>query len=246
MVEDARDAMRMTDDEIETFLAAGRQAQVATLDADGLIDLVPMSYLFWSGRLALWTDPASRKVGNLRRNPYVTCLVEAGDRFEDFRAVQLRGRAELIDDVESSRTAGELLFARYGAEPLTDEARSAAAARAPPPVVVVVHPHRVVSWDHRQLGGSPPRPSGTDAGGRRLPTHRGAARPCCACHQGARLGPPAEPACRSGPVGPPGPARLLPGPPCWPRPDAPQAPCPAIHPAIRSATWSRAPAGIRR
>ena len=156
MVDDARDAMRMTDDEVEAFLAVGRRVQVATLDAGGQIDLVPMSYLFWNGRLALWTDPASRKVRNLRRNPHVACLVEAGERFEDFRAVQLRGRAELIEDVESSRLAGELLFARYGSEPLTDEARSAAAALAPARVVVVVHPDRIVSWDHRKLGGITP------------------------------------------------------------------------------------------
>ena len=103
MVDDARDAMRMTDDEVEAFLAVGRRVQVATLDAGGELDLVPMSYLFWSGRLALWTDPASQKVRNVRRNPHVACLVEAGERFEDFRAVQLRGRAELIEDVESSR-----------------------------------------------------------------------------------------------------------------------------------------------
>jgi PPOX class probable F420-dependent enzyme len=151
MVDDARDAMRMTDDEVEAFLAIGRRVQVATLDAGGQIDLVPMSYLFWGGRLALWTDPASRKIRNLRGNPHVACLVEAGERFEDFRAVQLRGRAELIEDIESSRQAGELLFARYGAEPLTDEARSAAAALAPVRVIVVVHPDRIVSWDHRKL-----------------------------------------------------------------------------------------------
>jgi PPOX class probable F420-dependent enzyme len=156
MVDDARDAMRMTDSEVDAFLAAGRRVHVATFDSGGQIDLVPMSYLFWNGRLALWTDPASQKVRNLRRNPHVACLVEAGERFEDFRAVQLRGRAELIDDVESSRQAGELLFTRYGPGPLTDEARSTAAALAPVRVVVVVHPDRTVSWDHRKLGGITP------------------------------------------------------------------------------------------
>ncbi len=71
-------------------------------------------------------------------------------------AVQLRGRAELIDDLQSSRRAGELLFARHGSGPLTEEARSAVAALAPHRVVVVVHPDRVVSWDHRKLGGITP------------------------------------------------------------------------------------------
>ena len=105
--------MRMSDDEIDAFLKGGRRVQVATLDGGGQIDGA-MSYLFWNGRLALWTDPASQKIRNLRRNPHIACLVEAGDQFENFRAVQLRGRAEPIDDLQSSRRAGELLFARHG------------------------------------------------------------------------------------------------------------------------------------
>ena len=100
MVDDPRAAMRMSDDEVDAFLEGGGRVQVATLDAGGQIDVVPMSYLFWNGHLALWTDPASQKIRNLRRNPHIACLVEAGDQFENFRAVQLRGRAE-----PSSRTS---------------------------------------------------------------------------------------------------------------------------------------------
>ncbi|MGH9058347.1 MAG: pyridoxamine 5'-phosphate oxidase family protein [Acidimicrobiales bacterium] len=151
-----RDALRMSDAEVEAFLADGRRVQVATVDAAGGVDLVPMSYLLWDGRLALWTDPGSQKVRNLRRNPAITCLVEQGDRFEEFRAVQLRGRAELIEDPDDSRRAGELLFARAAPGPLTEEGRAAVAALAPQRVVVVVHPERTVSWDHRKLGGVRP------------------------------------------------------------------------------------------
>ncbi len=151
MSEEGRGALRMTSDEVDAFLAEERRVQVATLDASGQIDLVPMSYLFWDRHLALWTDPASRKIRNLRRDPAITCLVEAGDGFEEFRAVQLRGRAELFDDPEVSRQAGELLFARYQPVPLSDEARAAAAALAPQRVLVVVQAERILSWDHRKL-----------------------------------------------------------------------------------------------
>lgn len=148
-----RRALAMTEDEVAAFLAAGRRAQVATVDATGLVDLVPMSYLLWDGRLALWTDPASRKVRNLRANPAITCLVEVGESFEEFRAVQLRGTAELLEDAASCRRAGELLFGRYQPGGLSDDARAAAAALAPQRVVIVVHPERVLSWDHRKQAG---------------------------------------------------------------------------------------------
>jgi len=151
---DGRAALQMSDAEVDEFLASGQRVQVATVDRKGGIDLVPMSYLFWDGCLALWTDPQSRKVRNLRRNPQVTCLVEAGESFEEFRAVQIRGWAEVIEDPEASRQAGELLFGRYQPPPLSDEARATAALMALQRVLVVVHPDRIVSWDHRKLAGA--------------------------------------------------------------------------------------------
>ncbi len=153
MTETGRGKLQMTSEEVDVFLAAGRRVQVATLDGGGRVDLVPMSYLLWEGRMALWTDPGSKKVRNLRSNPAIVCLVEAGDSFAELRAVQLRGHAELIDDVEVSRQAGELLSARYRTDPLDEEARAETAALASKRVVVVVHPERIVSWDHRKQRG---------------------------------------------------------------------------------------------
>ena len=44
--------------------------------------------------------PRVRKVQNLRRDPRITCLVEAGDVFDEFRAVQIVGRAAIVDGLE--------------------------------------------------------------------------------------------------------------------------------------------------
>src|SRR5437899_2702634 len=101
-----RDLMQMTDDETEAFLDSGRRAQVATVNRDGSPHLVPLSYLFLDGDLAFWTDGDSQKVANLRRDPRVTVLVEEGGRFEEFRAVQVRGTAEVVDDYDTSHRAG--------------------------------------------------------------------------------------------------------------------------------------------
>jgi PPOX class probable F420-dependent enzyme len=149
----SRDGLRMSAEEVSAFLATGRRVQVATFGASGGIHLVPMSYLFWEDELALWTDPGSQKICNLRRNPAISCLVEEGAAFEEFRAVQLQGVAEVIDDPDASRKAGELLLSRYQPGGLTGESRAAAAAMAGQRAVVVVHPQRTVSWDHRKLGG---------------------------------------------------------------------------------------------
>ena len=140
----------MTDDEVRAHLDACYRMQVATLDADGAPHLVPLGYMWFDGALAFWTDPGSRKVRNLRRDPRITCLIETGDSPAEFRAVQIVGRTEVIDDLQTSRRAGETLTIRYSG-PLDDDSRAWVESLAPVRVVVLIHPERVVSWDHRKL-----------------------------------------------------------------------------------------------
>ncbi len=156
-----RARLGMAEDEVAAFLDEGRRAQVATINADGTPHLVPLSYVVLDGRLTLWTDPRSRKVVNLRRDPRLTCLVEQGSGFADFRAVQLTGWAELVDDPDASLRTGVALFERYspqGADP--ERLRAAAVDLVSERVAVVVTPERVVSWDHRKLAGARPKDVG--------------------------------------------------------------------------------------
>jgi PPOX class probable F420-dependent enzyme len=152
-----RTKLTMTDDEVAAFLDGGRRVHVATIDADGTPHLVPLAYVMVDGRLTLWTDPGSKKVANVRRDPRLTCLVEEGSEFADFRAVQLVGRAEVVDDPDASLRTGVALFERY-APPGTDpeQLRRAASALVTERVAVVVTPERVLSWDHRKLAGLRP------------------------------------------------------------------------------------------
>lgn len=147
-----RGLIRMTDDEAWAFIDECRRAQVATINPDGSAHLVPLAFTQLDGKLAFWTDPASRKVKNLRRDPRITCLVEAGSTFDDFRAVQITGRATVIDDAETSRRAGETLFTRYSG-PLDDDSRAVVDGLVAVRVAIVVEPERIVSWDHRKLAG---------------------------------------------------------------------------------------------
>jgi len=148
-----RERLRMSDEEVQALLDECWRAQVGTINADGSVHLVPLGFMRFDGQLAFWTDPASRKVHNLRRDPRITCLIETGVEVEEFRAAQIVGRAEIIDDPETSLRAGETLFTRYNG-PLDDELKAVVAAMAPARVAILVEPERVVSWDHRKLGGS--------------------------------------------------------------------------------------------
>jgi PPOX class probable F420-dependent enzyme len=142
--------MSMSQDEVAAFLAAERRAHVGTINADGTPHIVPLSYVMLDGRMTFWTDPRSKKIANLRRDPRMTCLVEAGVEFPEMRAAQLTGRAELGEDHETSLRAGLALFERARGQ-LDDQSRAVVAGLVDDRVAVTLHVERVVTWDHRKL-----------------------------------------------------------------------------------------------
>ncbi len=148
-----RDLIRMNDEEIRAFLQEQRTLQVATIDHDGWPHLVAMWYVVINDQIVFWTYAKSQKAANLRRDDRLTCLVETGERYDELRGVQVKGRAIINDDRETVQRIGEIIYERYTGGPLNDATRQVVAAQAPKRVVVFVEPVEIVSWDHRKLGG---------------------------------------------------------------------------------------------
>ena len=142
----------MTDAEVAEFLAERRKVHVATIGRDGAPHLVPMYFLVIDGHVAFWTYTKSQKIRNLRRDPRITVMAEDGEAYADLRGVQIAGRAELTDDPALVAAFGERLFPRYFGQ-LDENGRAYVASAAAKRTLVTVHPARVVSWDHRRLGG---------------------------------------------------------------------------------------------
>jgi PPOX class probable F420-dependent enzyme len=147
----SRDAVRMTDAEVAAFLAAPRTLNVATIGPDGAIHLVAMWYLMQGAGLVFTTYGKSQKVANLRRDPRLSALVEAGDDYGSLRGVELVGAAELIEDPEEVVALVRAIGAHYGARGAGQNPARAAAKR----VGVRLIPERVVSWDHAKLPFAP-------------------------------------------------------------------------------------------
>src|SRR2546423_3096967 len=95
-----RDLIKMTPEEAESLLHQRRSMTMSTISGDGSIHSVAMWYGFLEGAIAFETKIKAQKVVNLRRNPALTCLVEAGDSYDQLRGVTLIGTAEIIDDPE--------------------------------------------------------------------------------------------------------------------------------------------------
>jgi PPOX class probable F420-dependent enzyme len=83
----------MTDQELTLFLGEPNLARLATIDPDGTPHLAPIWYLHDGGDLLMITNPTSRKVRNIRRDPRVTvCLDRATP---PYAGVLVRGIAGL-------------------------------------------------------------------------------------------------------------------------------------------------------
>jgi len=147
-----RNQIRMNDEEIRAFLEEQRILQVATIDHDGWPHLVAMWYVLINDEVVFWTYARSQKAINLRRDPRLTCLVEAGERYEELRGVQIKGQAAINDELATVQRIGEAIWERYTG-PLNENTRQMVTAQAAKRVVIFVKPVEVVSWDHRKLGG---------------------------------------------------------------------------------------------
>ena len=146
-----RAQIKMTPDEIDTFIHERRPMSMCSINHDGSIHAIAMWYGFLDGLVAVETKAKSQKVQNLRRDPRLTCLFEDGDAYEELRGVELVGRAEIVDEPDRMFELGVSVFERYYGG-YTEELRPYVETMLNKRVVVALHVERTVSWDHRKLG----------------------------------------------------------------------------------------------
>lgn len=149
-----RDQIRMTDDEVASFLRDNKTLNVATHGPGGRIHLVAMWYGFFpDGAIGFWTYRKSQKILNLKRNPQMTGLVESGTTYDQLKGVELVGEGIVLEDREQVLAIGESVWERYTA-PVDDQARQAIAVVGAKRSAVRFEVASIVSWDHSKLGGA--------------------------------------------------------------------------------------------
>ena len=153
-----RSQIQMSDDEVRAFLDSSKTIILTSIGPGGYPHPMPMWFgLDPDGSVRMTTFRASQKVKNLRRNPRVSLLAEAGEEYAQLVGVVLYGRAQVIDDLEAV-TQTLLSVTTRGAPRMDPAAREGmakvVAKTAAKRVCILVRPERVVSWDHRKLGGT--------------------------------------------------------------------------------------------
>jgi len=147
-----RDEVRMTDDEIRSFIEGQKTVQVATINRDGTPHMVPLWFAIVDGDIVLETFTKSQKVKNLERDPRLTILLEDGEVYEELRGVTIYATAELVKDVEKVHELHMAVLKRSTELP-EEIIEKATRSMAPKKTAIVIKAHRTISWDHHKLGG---------------------------------------------------------------------------------------------
>jgi len=149
-----RDQIRMTDEEIWTFVEERKSLQVATLNRDGSVHLTTLWFAVVDGEIVFETFTKSQKIVNLQRDPRITILLEDGIQYDQLRGVTMQGRAELHLDPEEVHPYALAVMRRNQPEIPEEQLDGVARMMAAKRTAVVVKPEKIVSWDHRKLAGT--------------------------------------------------------------------------------------------
>src|SRR5205823_1041204 len=150
--------------EVAEFLARSRTATVASIGPGGMPHVVAMWYGIVGDAVYIETKSKSQKAVNLRRDPRMVFMVEAGNSYDTLRGVSLEGRAAILEEADGDEywAAARSVYQRYTG-PYTPAARPALEFMMRKRIAVRLVPQRIRSWDHRKLGMSPMPVDGSTA-----------------------------------------------------------------------------------
>ncbi|WP_055569559.1 pyridoxamine 5'-phosphate oxidase family protein [Streptomyces atriruber] len=148
----------MTPDELDAFLTAERTCRVATVSPDGAPHVSTLWFAWDGTSLWLYSVTRSKRWADLRKDPRVAVVVDAGEEYGELRGVELSGTVEFVGEVPRTGDpcpeldAPERLFARkvFGLDAMPHDGRHG---------WMRLTPDAVASWDFRKLADLPVPPA---------------------------------------------------------------------------------------
>jgi len=147
MTIDATDRPLVLDSsEIQELLSMTLIANLATLDEDGGIHIVPMWFLRVGDDICIPTSRNTRKYRNLRARPRASVMIDVSREGLNLKGVLIRGRAELIDG-EEARRINRLIHLKYVTPEGLSNASVASYLSKGDDFTVKVHMDHTISWN---------------------------------------------------------------------------------------------------
>ena len=135
--------MALDDARIQTFLGTKEVVVLATVQPDGAPLAMPMWFLHDPTSLTMISVDGLQKVRNLKRDPRVCVVAEAGSGTDPIRGVTVQGRAEFLGDGAERRALAERFLKKY--DPRLEKLWG---GKTMPPnrVMFRIVPAKVLSW----------------------------------------------------------------------------------------------------
>jgi nitroimidazol reductase NimA-like FMN-containing flavoprotein (pyridoxamine 5'-phosphate oxidase superfamily) len=132
--------------EIHELLSSRLIANLATLDDDGDIHILPMWFLRVGDDICIPTSRYTHKYRNLRARPHASVMIDVSRAGLNLRGVLIRGRVELVDGEEARRINRSIHLKYVTPEALSDPSVASYLSEGDN-VTVKVHMDHLISWN---------------------------------------------------------------------------------------------------
>ena len=133
---------------MKIFLGEQRVCRLATVDRRGQPHVVPVWHILLDGDLYIETSPSSKKGLNLKTNPKMALVVDAGDTFDTYKGVMIQGRVEFVKDKKMLVRFREAMAQRYFGT--SEHPGYKYLVSGSDPLLMKVIPKKIITWDYRQ------------------------------------------------------------------------------------------------
>ena len=132
--------------EIDKLLSMTLIANLATLDDDGGIHLLPVWFLRVSNDICIPTSRYTHKYRNLKARPRVSVMIDVSRAGLNLKGVLIRRRVEFVDG-EEARRINRSIHLKYVTPEALSDASVASYLSEGDDVTVKVHMDHLISWN---------------------------------------------------------------------------------------------------
>ncbi len=136
----------LSSNEIDELLSMTLIANLATLDDDGSIHLLPMWFLRVDKDICIPTSRYTHKYRNLRKRPRASVMIDVSRAGLNLKGVLIRGRVELVDG-EKARRINRSIHLKYVTQEALSDPSVASYLSEGDDVTVKVHIDDLISWN---------------------------------------------------------------------------------------------------
>ena len=136
----------LTSSEIDEILSMTLIVNLATLDDDGGIHIVPMWFLRLGNEICIPTSRHTHKYKNLCARPRASVMIDISRAGLDLKGVLIKGRVELIEGGEAQKINRAIHLKYVTPEGLSD-ANVASYLSKGDDVTVKIHMDQLINWN---------------------------------------------------------------------------------------------------